>query len=92
MPLTLVHPKLNAALQDTSSLDGYPMTKTIKLNDLYVFLHPSSDLLLHLLLGQNLVLSLPISKLEKSSLSLLKKQDTLNHPHQFTVIIPWPLE
>ncbi len=83
MPLTLVHPKLNAALQDTSSLDGYPMTKTIKLNDLYVFLHPSSDLLL---------LSLPISKLEKSSLSLLKKQDTLNHPHQFTVIIPWPLE
>ncbi len=44
--------------------------------------------LLLLLLRQNLVHSLSMQRKEKSSISFLRKYDTPNYPHQFTVIIP----
>ncbi len=93
MPWILVHPKIQVAWLDTSSLDGYSTTNTqSNWMDLYTFSHPSYDLLLYLLLKQNLVLCLSMPMRVKSFISFVRKWDSPNHPHQLIVIIPMPLE
>ncbi len=85
--------KAESCVAGTSSLDGYPKTSTqSNWMDPNMFSHPSYNLLMHLLLKQNLMLSLSTPKRVKSFISFLRKWVTPNHPNQFIVIIPLPLE